>query len=481
MPGQRYSGGQSMGHRMIFVLTLGCACAYADAIVGVNFAAINLNQTFSLGTGEIPPDMGMAVGSSDIVQLVNGGYQVFNKSTGAAIGSPITDAAFWNAAGISTSVTNAGLSDPRVVYDPMSGHYFASEINVSSTGNQLLVAASKGMDPTSGWTGLSFVADSGFADFPTLGLDKNNVYLGTNNFTNGTTSGTFKNVSLFAIPKVDLTSGTPNLNGDTTYKDLTGIGAVPNPAIDSSGTYGAAITIGGPGQSVLITGLGSSLSTTVISGLTDGAPVDLRQPDGTQTVDANDDRFSSAPFIVGNLLYAANTISQTDSLTTHDVVHWVIEDLTTKSVLAQGAISDPNFDFSYPSIAANASGDFVLGFNRSGGANTSADDISSYADACYFNGTGASCGNPFLLSQGLSGSYQLGSTVRWGDYSAISIDPSNPNTFWAAVEVPISSIRWGTQITEITVVPEPSAFLVTGILVMAALRRHRRKDERRAY
>src|SRR5579872_5505692 len=125
MPGQ---GDGPLRHRLIFVLTIGCACATADTIVGVNFAAINLNQTFSLGTPEIPPDMGMAVGTSDIVQLINGGYQVFDKSNGGAIGSPITDAAFWNAAGVSTSVTNAGLSDPRVVYDPVSGHYFASEI-----------------------------------------------------------------------------------------------------------------------------------------------------------------------------------------------------------------------------------------------------------------------------------------------------------------------------------------------------------------
>ena len=439
----------------------------------MNFAAINLNQTAALGTGAIPPDMGMAVGTSDVVQLVNGGYQVFNKSTGAAIGSLMTDAAFWNAAGVSTAVTNAGLSDPRVVYDPVSGRYFASEINVSNTGNQLLVAASKGADPALGWSGLSFTADTGFADFPTLGLDKNNVYLGTNNFTSST--GSFKNVSLFAIPKGDLTGATPNLNGDVVYNDRTNLGAVPNPAIDYNGTHGAAISIGGSGQSGLILGLGSTLGLTVISGLTDGAPVNLRQPDGTRTVDGGDDRFGSAPFVVGNLLYAANTISQTDNLTTHDVVHWVIEDLATRSVVTQGVISDPNFDFAYPSIAANANGDFVLGFNRSGAVSTSADNISSYAEQCHWNGASVTCGSPILLSQGLSGQYQLGSPVRWGDYSAISIDPLNPNTFWAAVEVPTSGNRWGTEITEITIVPEPGAFLMTGIVLLAALRRCRKR------
>lgn len=37
-------------------------------------------------------------------------------------------------------------------------------------------------------------------------------------------------------------------------------------------------------------------------------------------------------------------------------------------LVREGQIADPSFDFYYGSIAANANGDFVIGFNRSGPA-----------------------------------------------------------------------------------------------------------------
>jgi len=204
----------------------------------------------------------------------------------------------------------------------------------------------------------------------------------------------------------------------------------------------------------------------------------MRQPSGPR-IDANDTRFSSSPFIVGNLLYAANIVGVTDNLVTHDAVQWLIFNMDTDTLLATGLVSDPGFDYTYVSVAANAAGDFMLAFNRSGGANTPADNISAYADHCQFDSAtrSVSCESPTLLSQGLTGDYTQngGGRFRWGDYSAIAIDPSNSSVFWAAVEVPISSGIWGTQITEIVVTPEPAAFVFTGIgmALLIACRRRR--------
>ncbi len=82
--------------------------------------------------------------------------------------------------------------------------------------------------------------------------------------------------------------------------------------------------------------------------------------------------------------------------------------------------------------------------------------------------------------------------MRWGDYSAISIDPGNPNRFWVAVEVPVASSGnlcgsaglagcWGTQITELTIVPEPAPFVLTAAGCLAAIARRRRMARRRGY
>jgi hypothetical protein len=453
--------------------------------VGVNFAGINLNQTIGLGTGAIPPDMAMAVGPSQIVQMVNGAYQVYS-TTGVAQGSLITDKAFWQNAGISSSVVSAGLSDPRVVYDPSSGRFFASEITTANTGNQILVAVSNSSNPASGWQAFSFTGNpnnastgtAGFADFDTLGLDKNGVYIGVDNFTQAN-GGSFTNSTIYTISKSSLLGGSPAVQFNYNLSPGS-FGAVPDPAIDYNGTNSAVLTIGpATTQATLITGVstGSALGTH-INGLIGTQPVNMRQPSG-QLIDANDNRFSSSPFIVGNLLYGANIVSVTDNLVTHDVVQWLIVNMTTDSLVATGTISDPNFDYTYASVAADANGDFALIFDRSGGVNTPADNISSYADVCHFNSITLStvCDSTLLLSQGLSGSYSLnaGGDFRWGDYSAISIDPSNPNAFWAAVEVPISSSRWGTQITEIEfVVPEPGALAFSGLGLALLIWRRRR-------
>jgi len=458
------------------------------ASIGVNFSGISLQDTFNLGTGAVPPDMGMAVGPNQIVQLINGGYQVYSR-TGAAQGATVTDTAFWNNAGISSSITNPGLSDPRVIYDPVSQRFFASEINVSSTGNQALIAVSKTSNPLDGWNSVHFTSNTGFGDFPMLGIDKNAVYLSTNNFTSDV--GYFTGVSVFSIPKSDLLLSTPTVANISSFQNLNAnvVGFGMNPAIDYGGSHGALLAISNTtfneAEYSTISGAsgpGAVLSAaTTLTGLSDGTPIAQRQPDGTRTVDGGDDRFGSSPFVVGNLLYATNTISDSNNgaTATHDIVHWLIEDLTTKSVLVQGMVSDAAYDYTYSSIAANANGDFVLAFNRSGAGTDG--NISALAEVCHFNGTTASCESPLVLKAGEAGNYQLGSSVRWGDYSAIAIDPNDSNSFWASLEVPVvipdSGTYWGTQITQLTLTdtPEPGTFVMLAGAFGALLGWKRRK------
>lgn len=101
--------------------------------IGVNFKGIALSDTSPLNGGNYaPPDTMGAVGPNHIVEFINGGYQIYDK-TGAAIGSLKTDTQFWSAAGISGSTLANGLSDTRIIYDADSQRWFASEITTSST------------------------------------------------------------------------------------------------------------------------------------------------------------------------------------------------------------------------------------------------------------------------------------------------------------------------------------------------------------
>ena len=45
------------------------------------------------------------------------------------------------------------------------------------------------------------------------------------------------------------------------------------------------------------------------------------------------------------------------------------------------------------------------------------------------------------------------SVSRWGDYSATSVDPADPNRFWTIQMYPVNAKTWATQITEIIANP----------------------------
>src|SRR5262249_48117474 len=132
--------------------------------------------------------------------------------------------------------------------------------------------------------------------------------------------------------------------------------------------------------------------------------------------------------------------------------HWIKFSESTNAIIQQGTISDPNFDFSYPSVCANADGDVVIGYSKCG----LTESISAYASVGTTSGGVTTFGSPMLLVSGV-GTYEVtgcGTRNRWGDYSATSRDPSDPGIFWTTQEFVSSTNNWNTRITEI-MVPRP--------------------------
>lgn len=459
---------------LLAIAALPSLAAGADAVIQQNFAGLGLAQVKAAsGFGVIPSDMGLAVGQDHVAQMVNGAFAIYQKN-GALAQPVISDAAFWENAGISSSTLSARVTDPRLAYDAQSRRWFASEVTTSATGNQVLLARSNTSDPTQGFKAVQFTGNSGFADFPTLGVDRDGVYIGTNNFTSST--GSFTGVSLFSIPKADLIGASPSVAQMTRFDNLS--------AAQRGFTLQGISNNGGGSASVLAVdalswntvdrtaingaaGPGATLSATdKITGVLDGAPNAARQPDGTRNLDAGDRRLSASVVQAGDYIYATRTIgdSQNSTATTHDMAAWLVLDAATNAILRQGVIGDPLYDYYYPSIAADDLGNFVIGFNRSGDPVTgAAGDISAYAVAC--TGFGADCGDPLLLAEGLVGDYHLtygGSANRWGDYSATVLDPVDPDTFWTALEIPLAANEWGTQVTALRLagvpLPEPAAW-----------------------
>ncbi|MEI8283229.1 MAG: hypothetical protein WCG75_12550, partial [Armatimonadota bacterium] len=154
-------------------------------------------------SGFVPPDSDGDVSLSSVIVAANGRIKSYNRT--GTLGTLNLDTSVFF--GPLTPV--GGTSDPRVVFDRLSQRWYVAILDLASTNNRLLLAVSNG-EAISGSTVWSFFAfaqnvgggASGFADYETLGVDANGVYLGTNRF-----SGSFANCDLFAINKASLLGG----------------------------------------------------------------------------------------------------------------------------------------------------------------------------------------------------------------------------------------------------------------------------------
>ncbi len=174
------------------------------------FEGISQYDVASVGRNFIPPDTIGAAGRTQYMQFTNGGVAVYDKMTGSR-SSFVSDTTFWNTVG-QAGVPNG---DQRVLYNAAANRWIALSFGPNT--KDLLVAVSDSSDALGPWKSTVF---QGFAplaagartlaDYPTLAMDNNAVYIGTNNFAAATVGGptNFRGTTLNVIPLSDLFSAT---------------------------------------------------------------------------------------------------------------------------------------------------------------------------------------------------------------------------------------------------------------------------------
>jgi len=465
--------------------------------VGRNFTGSTLNYNNYNG---VPPDCNGAVGPRHFVEFINGNFTVYNKTNSNSV--RITDTKFWANAGVTLANSDL-LSDPRIIYDPSVQRWFASEVdfdgNAAQSGgdptleaNDFLIAVSATSDPSSSpgtWHGFLFPADPDtgyFADFPTLGVDGIAAYLSADMY-HGETNET--GATLVSIPKSDLLAASPTIANRSSFGilDLAAHGQIlqPNNCFDGSVTgkvlaasdlgndsdphsnivSSTVLNAGGPAATLSPATFIPTLPWIVPDSPYLSAPsFHPIQPDGSDTLQANEARFSAKIPAVGGVLYAIHNTYLND----HIAIRWYRVRAADNALLESGTIADPNLDLFFPSIAANSYGVVVVCFNACG--------LSSYIGCCAMAGQTlngvTTFGDRLTLQSGVTNYHDLNeiigglfgepSTSRWGDYSATSVDPADPNRFWTIQMYPsgtdpnsLDSGVWSTQITELITTPQP--------------------------
>jgi hypothetical protein len=182
--------------------------------VSTSFTVATLSGTNP--TNAFPADDMGAVGPTQFIVAVNGRIVTFNKTTGTADGvlNTTTNTFF-------TSVRNgSGTSDPRIRYDRLTQRWFLIIINVS-TPNRILFAVSDAasagiISASTVWTYFFIniatttpaISNTCLADYPTLGIDNNALYIGTNNFC-GSPTQSFNSTDGYVIRKSSILGAGP--------------------------------------------------------------------------------------------------------------------------------------------------------------------------------------------------------------------------------------------------------------------------------
>lgn len=506
-----------------------------DGVSGValSFQGVSQYDTASLNSGYsfIPPDTMGAVGATQFMETTNGGYAVYDKTTGARL-SMISDAAFWTAAGRTNSVANGvplANGDARVMYDPRSQKWIVASFAASLSTIQF--AVSNTSDALGGWKSFAVpVYSNGIADYPTLALDSKGVYIGANDFT---AAGAFAGETLAVMPRAAVFGATPKAGSiKKFFTSAAAINAGADPGFAIQGVnqggsdYGRVLAVSI--QTADLVGYNVTWSGTKPVGVTASHPLGTtaydanspgRQPSAInpRVVDTLDDRVSSSVWEQNGKIYAVHTVTPTG--TDHTAIVWTVSDAATGTLIQEGTIGDTSYDYYQGAIAVNAAGQAVIVYDRSGSDPTTG-ALSVFAQS--FDPLGGGAGalastGSFLLHVSPTTDYHNGSVdgqaasgrQRWGDYAQVSVDPTNPESFWVIGEFArepnnaanghpggSGGTRWGTWIADLSLtalsgpqmdaagltgpgvaaVPEPAAWamMLAGFSLAGALLRRRR-------
>src|SRR5439155_1417787 len=122
-----------------------------------------------VGCSCAPPDTNGEVGATQYVQIVNEGFQVFDKSTGASVFGPAGITTLWN--GFGGVCQNNGDGDPVVLYDQLANRWVITQFAGVSVPTDECIAVSQTSDATGSWFRYGFHLGSNFfhfhADFAT--------------------------------------------------------------------------------------------------------------------------------------------------------------------------------------------------------------------------------------------------------------------------------------------------------------------------
>lgn len=430
-----------------------------------------------------PPDTQASVGPTKVVEMVNTTGKVTDKAGGNASTFNLSD--FFGAP--VNAMTSPAYSDPRVLYDALSGRWFASILIfdscdprpapqgsgcTTSNDSEVDVAVSSGSEPT-GWAVyvVQTYTDNTLADQPKLGASSDKVVMTWNN--NGF-SGPYQFV---VLQKSDLLAQVSNVGTFRFVLDTNHFNVIPVISMSATNTEFAVSANQNSSTLTLSAFTGTpnannvAVTTTDFSIGTYSSPPGAVQPNDSRTLDTGVPAVQSAVWDNGTL-WAGGNDSCTPNGDSQARACLRLDRITTSGTtgtLQQDVDLGQNGAYLfYPAVMTDPGGNLFIGHSVS--------SSTQFGTAAM---TFSPVGNLPAVVGGID--YRIGAgpynctfcydtanppnptANRWGDYSGAARDPSNPWDIWLAEEWGSTSTTntdaWGTAIGRFTQAPPT----VTGV------------------
>ena len=418
---------------------------------GLNFEGIGDGQ-YGFTVEYSPADPNGAAGATQYVQWVNTYFAVFDKTTGALVAGPTPGNTLWTGFGGGCEFNNDG--DPIVLYDKLANRWIMSQFSVTTGPFLQCIAISTTSDATGPWLRYAFQYGH-FDDYPKMGLWRDAYYQTFNMFDGSTFVGSDvcaynrtamlaglaatqicfqQNASVGGLLPADLDGATPPPDGSPNY--LLNLGA------NSLNLYKFHVDFNNPSNSTFTgpTVLGVAPFTPLCNGGDDCVPQPLTSNKLASLADRLMYRLAYRKFPDHESLVVNHSVAVNGS----GGIRWYeIQSPNSAPRVAQQGTYAPDSNYRWMgSIAMDRMGDIAVGYSVAG---------ASMYPTIAFAGRAPTDPPGTLQSETLvmlgSGS-QTPNVMRWGDYSSMSVDPTDDCTFWYTQQYQLTTgaYNWNTRI-----------------------------------
>lgn len=431
-----------------------------------NFSGLDFNNW---GAGW-PPDTVGDVGPNHFIQAVNTSIGIYNK-TGTQLAA-FTFNTLWNGAGSGTVCDNTNRGDPTVVYDPLADRWIVADFAFTGGGTTPpfyeCVAVSKTGDPVNGgwWLYAIRADDAGhpwLPDYPKMGVWPDGIYMTANMFDS---SFNYKGVRVFAFNRTDLESGATVRMVIVDISNTNYFSLMPSNLRGTSPPAGRENLLVSESNTAFAFEVWKFHVDYIGGGSTFTGPTNVSQTSYTVAAATVPTPQNSLDSLRERIMMQNQyrNIAGTESLwVNHTVrtpssgptgIQWAQINVTGGTIVTTpvqqqifGNLSSDGIHRWMGSLGVDKDGNMAIGYSA---ANASNNPSIRYDGRLATDPAGTlSQGEATLISGGGSQQGNCGGGVcqRWGDYSAMSVDPTDDCTFWYTTEYYASNgLNWQTRI-----------------------------------